>query len=388
MTDLLRGFVAPHSTSADLLLKQVHKEIRTDDSLRLRQLLKAYPWTVKDRAMFFHAAIHRKAIACVRLFVEEGVDVYTELANGSSLLHEASKWGCLPIFSIVWQAAAQQALVRDGGSESFIVALQSKQVDTLRFLLKQGVHICDLPDGEPALFYAISAGLIGIVLLFVEHGADIFQKHQGLTTLDAAYVSNQLKIAKWLAGAGVQESSTLYSSPYTHLCDAVVKDDQACVMLLLQINGYTVEVDRLAWIMVNFLHRVSLMPLFLAAGANVNEPFDRGCVQTAEHSSSRDLESVLHSSYNELGRESRTPLLLAVEDEEIERVRILLDYSADTAARDELGQTALHLAVLHGESGIIELLLKHGADRNAKSTDGSLPVTLTTYPHIIRLLEE
>ncbi|KAF8507013.1 ankyrin [Russula emetica] len=62
----------------------------------------------------------------------------------------------------------------------------------------------------------------------------------------------------------------------------------------------------------------------------------------------------------------------------------------DIDARDEYGYTALHLAVDRGNVATIELLLKHGADKTLKDTDGYSAVDLATIaqrPDIVALLE-
>jgi len=62
----------------------------------------------------------------------------------------------------------------------------------------------------------------------------------------------------------------------------------------------------------------------------------------------------------------------------------------DIDVRDEYGYTALHLAADRGNVDTIELLLKHGADKTLKDTDGYSAVDLATIaqrPDIVALLE-
>ena len=52
-------------------------------------------------------------------------------------------------------------------------------------------------------------------------------------------------------------------------------------------------------------------------------------------------------------------------------VKAKLDAGADVMARGEFGRTPLHFAAAYGEkSGVIESLLKDGADPKAKKDDG------------------
>ncbi|KAI9512826.1 ankyrin [Russula earlei] len=62
----------------------------------------------------------------------------------------------------------------------------------------------------------------------------------------------------------------------------------------------------------------------------------------------------------------------------------------DVDGRDEYGYTALHLAADRGNIAIVELLLKHGADKTLKDTDGYTAADLANFAQradIIALLE-
>ena len=65
-------------------------------------------------------------------------------------------------------------------------------------------------------------------------------------------------------------------------------------------------------------------------------------------------------------------------DEKIaESVQLLLDAGLDPMSRDDFGQTPLHYAVRNGNTVALGLLLKAGADPNAKDTEyGSTPLHL------------
>ena len=60
---------------------------------------------------------------------------------------------------------------------------------------------------------------------------------------------------------------------------------------------------------------------------------------------------------------------------DLERVRELLDAGADANQYDELGATPLHDAAWAGHAGVARLLIRHGADVNARHKEaGSTPL--------------
>lgn len=69
---------------------------------------------------------------------------------------------------------------------------------------------------------------------------------------------------------------------------------------------------------------------------------------------------------NEFGQS----LLQVVADGDIDQVKSLLSQGADVNAKDEKGQTALHLAVREGHLALAELLLSKGAEVDVKDKFG------------------
>ena len=68
------------------------------------------------------------------------------------------------------------------------------------------------------------------------------------------------------------------------------------------------------------------------------------------------------------------PLLSAVASGDIAQATGLLDHGAAVDARDELGRTALMLAVALDRPDIIRLMLDRGADPNAVDNAGQTPL--------------
>jgi hypothetical protein len=73
-----------------------------------------------------------------------------------------------------------------------------------------------------------------------------------------------------------------------------------------------------------------------------------------------------------------TALHAAVARRDVETVRMLLKHGADPNARQEKGFMPLHEAAANGEEAIARLLIEHGAQVHARTDDGKTPHDLAT----------
>lgn len=71
-------------------------------------------------------------------------------------------------------------------------------------------------------------------------------------------------------------------------------------------------------------------------------------------------------------------LILAVENKQIENVKILLHYKTDVNHSNKFGLTALMLAVWYGYAKIAKILIDYGADVNHSDENGKTALMLAT----------
>ena len=76
---------------------------------------------------------------------------------------------------------------------------------------------------------------------------------------------------------------------------------------------------------------------------------------------------------------SWTPLMRAAHNRRAEIVRLLLEApGADLSAHQESGATVLHIAAGTGDTGIVRLLVDHGADTSTKDGNGNTAATVAS----------
>lgn len=109
-----------------------------------------------------------------------------------------------------------------------------------------------------------------------------------------------------------------------------------------------------------------LAAVLLEAGANPND--SESLYHSTEH---RDLECVKLLLWHGAATAGTNALKHMLDFEDLEGVRLLLDAGADPNELNDRGDTALHWAVWRGRgASIVEALLDHGADMDAKRADG------------------
>ena len=119
------------------------------------------------------------------------------------------------------------------------------------------------------------------------------------------------------------------------------------------------------------LERVSLL-LNLGARVAANDGGDSSSLHAAVEDVYRPMLALLLTAagateaFKSFDYVSRTPLIIAVEQNNRDMAQMLLEAGADVNAHDEarIGSTALHIAAANGTPEMVQLLLQYGADPN------------------------
>ncbi|WP_342257708.1 ankyrin repeat domain-containing protein [Spiroplasma endosymbiont of Nomada ruficornis] len=210
---------------------------------------------------------------------------------------------------------------------------------------------------EPLVFllhYAVDNGYFEIVEYLLQHGAYVNLKDiNGCTPLQIAVANsdNDIEIVKLLIENGA---------------DINAQDENNCTILDYAFNNNRIEIIKeiLKYDNINDINKKKYIDILLIYFSKYNDIL-----------SFRWLNENFKINANIEDKKSRyTPLQIAVKNNNIEMVKLLLENHADIDAQDVDGCTPLHLVVECNNIEMVKLLLENHADVNLKDINGCTPL--------------
>ncbi|DBB17852.1 TPA: hypothetical protein ACH3X3_002869 [Trebouxia sp. C0006] len=359
------------SSGADINAQEVQEEA-----------LNSWGWTP-----LHYAAWHNK-IQMVKLLLSHGASIDAKDSEGATPLALAACTNCIALTELLLSRGATPApfiqgnlavrdnnkglhpldqCVRQDWTPLHYVVRHNRSKMAL-VLIAHGASPDDtlLVDSDSPLQVAIRAGNLHMVKLLWEHMSN--QKHERQPTeyvyLATAVSENQTDIVEHLLSIGVDAAEKSWDG-WSHILSAVADP----ILGLLDMQLLSLE-----------------QPKYDDAHARLTTT-DYGDDSAPDSDSDNDSNSVDIASFYSLPQER-----VAVETaKRLRMMQMLLLHGADVHAcpsrrkgtgpsRLELsyqycpGQTALHLAVQHRSPVIVQLLLTHGADPEARTPEGHTPL--------------
>ncbi len=286
--------------------------------------------------------------AAVRALLDEGGDVNATEVDGTTALHWAVHGDHVDVTDLLIRAGANvRAMNRYGVAPLSLASLNGSEAMVAKLLQAGADPETAQPGGETALMTAARTGNADVVRQLLARGADVnaTEEWKGQTALMWAAAENNAAAAKALIAGGADIAARSQVSP------GVAE---------LGNRGFT------AFTFAARAGAIDAAEVLLEAGASVNETLADGT----------------------------SALVLAVMSARYEMAAFLLDHGADPNAAAQ-GWTALHQIVWTRRPnrgfntvfqapkgrvdslGLVEKLLAHGADINARVTTRRAPRTVT-----------
>ncbi|MBU6401992.1 MAG: ankyrin repeat domain-containing protein, partial [Verrucomicrobia bacterium] len=316
----------------------------------------------KDQADWtpLHSAAHWDHIAVAQYLVAHGAEVNSRTGDGRTPLELATSSGHRSMAELLLEHGADVNAKNPTGATPLFFAVRKNFLQMARLLLGRGAEV-DLVGssngGTPTdsfgtscpLFLASRLGELEMVRLLLEHKADVNLKSEfGRTPLFAV---------------------SLYGNE-----NLMPNADQVMILKLLLERGATVNArDNNGATPLDGCESPVLAKMLLEKGADPNATPDVGTppiISALFHDSSRvrlDLVRLLvrHSAeVNKTNQMGQTALTLAIITGSKDVAAFLLQHGADVSVKDNAGHTALWNAVVGLNADLARLLLENGADPN------------------------
>jgi ankyrin repeat protein len=328
-------------------------------------------------ALHFAAKEGRTEVAA--LLIKKGADVNLRAAAGPTPLQEAAIYGHRDIVDLLLEA---------GAKPNFFFEVASGNVDSVRQAIDVDPTRAARPDGwsRTPLDYAAATGQIPMLKLLYSFGVkdEPGAAYSPDPAIHWAARQKQVVAVDFLLNQG-DDPNTTGNLGDTLLHVAAVRNDAELAKAVLRhkpnLQAIGMRGDApLHAVVQSKSYDVAALLLSAGADPNIGMELDRG-TSCAPFSGGQPSHE--------------TPLQLAAQSADVRMLGLLLSKGAAINSRDANGGTALHDAVSAGDEDTmaqrldtVRFLLAHGADVNAKNSEGKTPLDVTNHEALRPILKE
>lgn len=399
------------STITVALATPLHTAIDSGNVILAETLLKSEPELLNSvnengESPLCYAAKTQQA-EMARFLIAQHADISQPDREGALPIHRAAKHGSLPIIKMLVEAGVDPRTTDDGvsGGTAIHWAADGGNTDILDYLITLGLDIQNPDRGTfTPLMRAASRGHKTAFDLLVARGAhlDIGTDGNNSVFAQAAGGGNIALVDDLLAkGFDINARSSNLSAPI-HV--AVWRQQHAMVKHLMDKGARTDGIrNRFGAPMIYSAGAVgdtAMASILLAHGAILDDSCtDNGATALHMAASAGQIPMMQYlldrgANIDRVDRWGSTPLGWAAEANQLEAAEFLIRHGAtlDPAACPERFACAERLASpLHRAATrspeMVRLLLDHGVDPNSRDSDGTTPLTNSTWSDSIRCMQ-
>lgn len=315
----------------------------------------------------------------LKKMIEEGqVKEDEPHVDGVTALHVAAQGGHLEMVKVLIEADAKPSLAHldDAGRSPLVMAIQGNYGEVASVLVEAGAdpntpYVDDDGDVHNLLFDAIMVENAEFALLLIEKGANIYYtdekkvstllqaSHRGLTDLVRALLDKHAS-----NGARANFLDVSSEDGITPLIAASSEGNTECVKMLIDAKGNIDAVDKdgtNALMAASARGHLDVVALLLAAGASVNQQNGDGHTALMFAYNGKNQVETLWERYNQFVTDAES------EGESKEDV-------------DDNGTGPIIREALNNHTALVELLIKHGANKSLKDKEGHVAKDFDFHP--------
>jgi len=323
-----------------------------------------------------HFAAARNYARIVPLLIDFHTDVNAGNNNGETALFLAAQGGMSDAVGVLLRHDADPNIPNKSGATSLLTIIRASSTsteylqaidETAEVLIKSGASL-DFTDKYKRTYLMLSAesGKAKIIKMLLAQSKHLINDKdgQGLTALMYAAKAKHYQAAKALVESGAK---------------VYLKDSMGKTALMYGVNSK------------------EMTALFLDNGTKINETDRRGftpLMQAVDYENIEVLCELINrgAEINAVDhKEHQSSLMLSIYKRNIEIVTALLDGGADVHLKDVAGQSAIFIAAFRGLTEIISVLLDHGSAVDPIASQGDTPLMAACqngYPKTVELLLE
>jgi ankyrin repeat protein len=392
LKSIKNGLIHQAKEAVELLLKQKANVNVTDENANTP----------------LHLAAEKGYLEIVELLLKSGANVKAKNTKSNTPLHVAAKNGHIDIVKLLIGRGATIDVVNKDKRMPILLAARNGHVEVVQFLIEKRADY-RAPDKREntILHHAVKARSLGIVDLLLNRGFKRDTKNEkiitpdkqnkfstykvsGKTPLQLAVKKGCVEITKLLVAHGASLKTLVEDQP-TYDSKGI---DQDNTLLHIAVQKGCVEIIRFLVLEkklnVNAKNYWEFTPLHFAAR--------NGCLDIVKLlvENGADVEAKSSSYYN-----TSTPLSLAIVNGHLDVADFLIEQGAtltekmravlDIQKKNNSYSAPLHFVAENDDTELASLLIRYGADVNAKDKDGNTPIDLATkkgFLEMVKLLEK